>query len=480
MTSIRLRSYIILLIIFIIFLLGISMSILWGAYKLSPLNDKISNEHLKLLETQFNLNDRDKVLPLFELVRVGQGNFFESIKTLNLDIFQSDIGKIKFIVENPVRNTLFSTGNINTYEIDNEIFIGIHTMKIAAEIFSILNDFLKIYEPSKFKCENDAFYLRIPYLVFNDDIDVFDIGCAFNGRSSLRVFKDKKNSKKFLISRSIPIKNNDHTVVGVLSVISDAKIFEKKLGYALIVILAPVIISILLVIIFIYYFQYILRGQANKNWVNAKNIAHVLKNKTSAIKFYSEKEINNIKTAKTIIKKINLVNENLNKIIYETLDKARSEHKGEKDNSSELQNKNCSLVEIFKKINEIYFSNNISVLNIQDLKLAGEENDIFEALSAVVDNAIFWHKGKEKILINLIKSEKNFIFISIADRGPGISEKDKKKVFKQSFSNSGSTGIGLFKANGLIKEIGGSIKISDREGGGTEFIFKLKVYDHQI
>ena len=78
MTSIRLRSYIILLIIFIIFLLGISMSILWGAYKLSPLNDKISNEHLKLLETQFNLNDRDKVFPLFELVRVGQGNFFES------------------------------------------------------------------------------------------------------------------------------------------------------------------------------------------------------------------------------------------------------------------------------------------------------------------------------------------------------------------------------------------------------------------
>jgi K+-sensing histidine kinase KdpD len=120
----------------------------------------------------------------------------------------------------------------------------------------------------------------------------------------------------------------------------------------------------------------------------------------------------------------------------------------------------------------------LEFFDANNYKFKGSENKIFEAVSVAIDNAIFWHSGNEKIII---KSEKNknkkFINLLILDRGPGISKSDKKNIFKQNFSMSGSTGIGLYRARLLLRELGGDINVEERAGGGTCVIFKLKLHN---
>jgi len=481
MRSIKFRTFIILTLIFLIFFSGIGISVLWGVFQLSPFNEEVSSEQLSQLENLFNLNDRAKLIPILDNPQINSESFRDDIKNLNLDILRKDLGKIKIIVQNPVRKTLYSQGHIKIRKEANYFarpIIGFITMKMAADIFSWLDRVMGIYDPLEVDCERDDFYLRIPYLKFEDSIDVLDIQCAFKGISRLRVYKDRNDSSAFIISRSIPIINNNR-VSGVLSVISDSQRFEQKLGNAFNVILAPVLISMFLVVLFIYYFKSILTSHANKSWVNAKNIAHNLRNKTNAIKYYVGKDINNLAQAKDVIKNISSVNDKLNELIADTLEVAKAEHTGKTD--KKITNKNNDfyfLFELFSKIKDIYISEDIEFIDGNNYKCRGSESKIFEAFSVAIDNAIFWHSGNEKIII---KSEKNknkeFVNLLVLDRGPGISKSDKQNIFKQNFSKSGSTGIGLYKARLLLRELGGDIDVAGRARGGTCVVFKLKLYN---
>ena len=127
--------------------------------------------------------------------------------------------------------------------------------------------------------------------------------------------------------------------------------------------MAPVLISIIFAGLFIYYFKSFLTGQANKNWMNAKNIAHNLRNKTSAIKFYLNKNINSLEEARVVIKKIASVNDNLDDFISDTLETAKVEHTGTKV-QEKLYNKNnfCSMDSLFNKIKEMYVSENLEFI----------------------------------------------------------------------------------------------------------------------
>ena len=116
MRSIKFRTFIILALIFVIFGLGITISILWGAYKLSPLNQEISNEQLILLEKQFNLNDRSKIESLLEVSSIDSKIFEQEINKLDLDILRQDLGRIKFIIQKDVRKTLSTHGQIKLKE----------------------------------------------------------------------------------------------------------------------------------------------------------------------------------------------------------------------------------------------------------------------------------------------------------------------------------------------------------------------------
>ena len=70
--------------------------------------------------------------------------------------------------------------------------------------------------------------------------------------------------------------------------------------------------------------------------------------------------------------------------------------------------------------------------------------------------------------------------ISVADRGPGIPEKDKVHIFDKFYRVLGTqrgtgSGLGLAVCKGLVEAHGGSIWVEDRENGGAIFRFTLPI-----
>ncbi|MBN2169075.1 MAG: diguanylate cyclase, partial [Actinobacteria bacterium] len=77
------------------------------------------------------------------------------------------------------------------------------------------------------------------------------------------------------------------------------------------------------------------------------------------------------------------------------------------------------------------------------------------------------------------QSEKETAFF-IADRGPGISEENKAKIFDRFYEVEGllnhslpGLGLGLYIAKTIIDAHGGGISVDERQGGGSVFRFTV-------
>ena len=64
--------------------------------------------------------------------------------------------------------------------------------------------------------------------------------------------------------------------------------------------------------------------------------------------------------------------------------------------------------------------------------------------------------------------------VRVADRGVGISERDRERVFDPFYTTrSGGTGLGLAVVEQSARAHGGSVRVEGREGGGTAFVVWL-------
>ena len=60
-----------------------------------------------------------------------------------------------------------------------------------------------------------------------------------------------------------------------------------------------------------------------------------------------------------------------------------------------------------------------------------------------------------------------------ADRGPGIPEADRQRVFEPFFSTKDSTGLGLSICHTIVRQHEGELDVRPREGGGSVFRMRL-------
>ena len=61
----------------------------------------------------------------------------------------------------------------------------------------------------------------------------------------------------------------------------------------------------------------------------------------------------------------------------------------------------------------------------------------------------------------------------VADRGPGIAEGERQRIFEPFFSTKNSTGLGLSICHAIVREHGGEVTALPREAGGTVFRVEL-------
>jgi two-component system sensor histidine kinase KdpD len=109
---------------------------------------------------------------------------------------------------------------------------------------------------------------------------------------------------------------------------------------------------------------------------------------------------------------------------------------------------------------------------------------IDQVLTNLLENAARYTPEGSPIDISVRRVD-DVMEISVADRGPGIPEADRERVFDKFYrvmetqtrtSRATGSGLGLAVSKGLVEAHGGRIWVEKREGGGAIFRFTLPLH----
>ncbi|HLP44453.1 MAG TPA: HAMP domain-containing sensor histidine kinase [Candidatus Kapabacteria bacterium] len=214
----------------------------------------------------------------------------------------------------------------------------------------------------------------------------------------------------------------------------------------------------------------------------AASAAHEIKNPLAGIstflKYFSELEDYKKKDIGEEVELMRHLVQRIDEIVKSLLSFSRHKRR-ETGKVSLMQIVDSSLNSMALKIPE-----NIKIVKkfTEDLIIETDSQQIEQIIINILFNALD-AIGKERtgeIVINIYVSgrdqlpSKELFNISIKDNGPGIDEYFKEKLFQpfQTTKEEG-TGLGLYTCYGLMKSLGGNIKIESSPGSGTEVILSL-------
>lgn len=216
------------------------------------------------------------------------------------------------------------------------------------------------------------------------------------------------------------------------------------------------------------------------------NTSHELKTPLHGIIGISEYMLNtNLPTsAINNINKIMFSAKRLSNLVNDLLDYSKLKH-----NYIKLNLVACSLkmsvdftIDMFQhSLSDVEIINNIN----NSFFVKADEGRLLQILQNLIGNAIkFTKKGVIKISA---ERKDDMIEVSISDSGPGIEEKDYKRIFKsfEQIDSSvhrkyGGAGLGLAITKKLLKEHGGEIWLTSEIGKGSTFIFTLFSSDKEV
>jgi signal transduction histidine kinase/ActR/RegA family two-component response regulator len=110
-----------------------------------------------------------------------------------------------------------------------------------------------------------------------------------------------------------------------------------------------------------------------------------------------------------------------------------------------------------------------------------DETKVSQIVINLINNAVKFTPTGKAVTVNILSNESQ-LFIIVKDNGVGINDKDQQKLFNK-FQQVGKakigegTGLGLAITKGLVELMGGSIKLSSREGVGS--LFKVAIPHQQ-
>ena len=115
-----------------------------------------------------------------------------------------------------------------------------------------------------------------------------------------------------------------------------------------------------------------------------------------------------------------------------------------------------------------------------DFKVFLPEGSLRQVVFNILKNALEVSPPNSTVNIDILPQNKYF-FINISDQGPGISSKDKKRIFEPFYSkNNGQKtrgmGLGLSISKGITDGLKGNLTIESKKGSGTSFKIKFPSY----
>ena len=101
---------------------------------------------------------------------------------------------------------------------------------------------------------------------------------------------------------------------------------------------------------------------------------------------------------------------------------------------------------------------------------------VIRVLSHLVVNSIKFSPRLSKVIVK-VRSDQQFIYVSVKDEGPGISEKNLAKIFDHYWQAAKTAdqgaGIGLAAVKSIIEAHSGVVTAESHQGHGSTFTFSL-------
>lgn len=178
--------------------------------------------------------------------------------------------------------------------------------------------------------------------------------------------------------------------------------------------------------------------------------------------------------------------------ILEAVDRCRKithnllEFAGDIDINMEILDLNGVVKEVLKNLEDEATRRNISIVpNLaKDLpSIYSDKKHLQQVFLNILTNASEAIDDGGKVYVTTWESDNNTVAVTIRDTGKGMPEEVMAQIFEPFFSakKTYSTGLGLAVTYGIVKRLGGDIKVESREGEGTAFtVFlpkKMDVHD---
>lgn len=115
----------------------------------------------------------------------------------------------------------------------------------------------------------------------------------------------------------------------------------------------------------------------------------------------------------------------------------------------------------------------------ENLSTSGDSLLLKIAVNNLLENAIKYSVKESTVLVKL-HNETNGHKLEVTDEGPGIPEREKKRVFEKFYrvgneatKRAKGTGLGLYLTRRIVTAHNGKIFITDNEGPGSTFVIEL-------
>jgi PAS domain S-box-containing protein len=122
----------------------------------------------------------------------------------------------------------------------------------------------------------------------------------------------------------------------------------------------------------------------------------------------------------------------------------------------------------------------VNNLNGTNIAVRADRTAIVHLVSNLCTNAVKISPANTKVVVSAT-IDKNFVNVSVTDQGPGLTEEDRDKIFRRfvkgerTRASYGSSGLGLYLCNEIVRLLGGEIIVETELGKGSSFIVKLPV-----
>ncbi|KJS83653.1 MAG: hypothetical protein JM58_12310 [Peptococcaceae bacterium BICA1-8] len=212
------------------------------------------------------------------------------------------------------------------------------------------------------------------------------------------------------------------------------------------------------------------------------SISHELRTPLASIigavtSLLDEGELFSKKDKKSLLSTVNESAQRMNRLVGNLLDMARLE-----SGMMKLKWEWCDLQEIIgvaiRRLQDFLQDRKLVIDLPNNLPLIKVDFTLLEqVLVNLLDNAIKYSPLESEIKISVTIETEN-IKINIIDKGPGIADDDRERVFDKFYrlyspQHVTGTGLGLSICKGIIEAHGGSIWVESFDGNGSQFTFTL-------